>query len=81
MLLLLWLPIVLIAKATGLEVGVNFPIRPQDQAWLDTLFYIPREPRVRREYRMLTQDQRDTFHQAFVALKNDKVCRENDVQF
>ncbi|KAH3768626.1 hypothetical protein DPMN_169846 [Dreissena polymorpha] len=71
----------LVVKTAAVEVGVNFPIRPQDQAWIDTLFYIPREPRVRREYRMLTEEQRNTFHQAFVALKNDTVCTENVLLF
>lgn len=68
-----WLPVLLVSVVTCVEVGVNYPISAGDQAWLDSLFYLPPEPRVRVEYRMLTRQQRDQFHNAYLAMANDTV--------
>ncbi|XP_045191870.2 uncharacterized protein LOC123548569 [Mercenaria mercenaria] len=54
------------------EVGDDYSIRESDQKWLDSLFYLPTEPRVRKEYRMLTDEERYQFNDAFVKMKNDR---------
>jgi hypothetical protein len=61
------------------EVGEDFPIRESDQEWLNSLFYLPSEPRVRKEYRMLTEEERTQFNDAFVKMKNDRVKDNVDI--
>ena len=66
----------------ALEVGENYAIRPQDQEWLTSLFYIPTSPRVRKEYRMLSDTERENFHGAILKMKDDRVSsviNESDV--
>ena len=66
------LPFLLVAMVAA-EIGEDNPISPGDQEWLNSLFYLPETPRVRKEYRMLTDKERRTFHNAFLKLKQDKV--------
>jgi hypothetical protein len=43
--------------------------------WMNGLFYLPRgnELRVRKEYRLLSDEERRNYHQAILLLKNDRV--------
>ena len=55
------------------EVAEDTPIDPEGQKWLNSLFKIPESPRIRKEYRLLTDKERERYHDAFVQLRNDKV--------
>lgn len=65
----------LVASTVAMEVGENYAIKPADQDWLTSLFYIPATPRVRKEYRMLTDEERDRFHGAIIKMKKDRVIK------
>ena len=55
------------------EVAEDTPIDPEGQKWLNTLFKLPEGPRIRKEYRLLTDEERARYHDAFIQLRNDKV--------
>ncbi|KAK3085777.1 hypothetical protein FSP39_008591 [Pinctada imbricata] len=52
----------------------EFPLTKADIQWLNSLFVLPakNERRVRKEYRTLSEEERETFHRAINALKHDK---------
>uniref|UniRef100_A0A8W8JXK3 Tyrosinase copper-binding domain-containing protein n=1 Tax=Magallana gigas TaxID=29159 RepID=A0A8W8JXK3_MAGGI len=47
--------------------------------WMNGLFYLPRgnELRVRKEYRLLSDEERRSYHQAILLLKNDRTVLPN----
>ncbi|XP_021358022.1 putative tyrosinase-like protein tyr-3 isoform X2 [Mizuhopecten yessoensis] len=51
----------------------EFPLTKQDVEWLSSLLRLPEtgELRIRKEYRVLTDEERRDFHQALNILKND----------
>ena len=53
----------------------EFPLTKKDVDWLNSLFELPNdnELRIRKEYRMLTEDEREALHRAINTLKNDTV--------
>ena len=55
------------------EVAEDNPINEKGQQWLNTLFKIPDKPRIRKEYRLLTDEEREIYHDAFIQMKNDTV--------
>ena len=55
------------------EVAEDDPIGTRGQKWLNTLFKIPDKPRIRKEYRLLTDEERKIYHDAFIQMKNDTV--------
>lgn len=65
-----------VSACHSLEVGENYAIRADDQDWLNSLFYLPATPRVRKEYRMLSDDERRKFHSAIIKMKQDRVSKE-----
>ncbi|KAL4233985.1 hypothetical protein ACF0H5_005640 [Mactra antiquata] len=60
-----------------IEVGNDYLIDSVGQEWLNSLFYIPTEPRVRREYRMISDEERFQLHDALVKMKNDTSVKPN----
>ncbi|WAR12150.1 hypothetical protein MAR_026330 [Mya arenaria] len=61
-------------QATSIA-AINRSLDPRFLNWLNSLFYIPPEGeiRVRKEYRMLTDTERNNFHNSIRALKQDTV--------
>lgn len=55
------------------EVAEDNPIDLQGQRWLNTLFKLPEGPRTRKEYRLLTDEERYRFHDAIIRMRNDTV--------
>ena len=55
------------------EVAEDNPIDLKGQKWLNSLFTIPEGPRIRKEYRLLTDEERARYHDAFIQLRNDTV--------
>ena len=55
------------------EIAEDNPIDIPGQKWLNSLFKLPEGPRIRKEYRLLTDEEREKYHDAFKQLKNDKV--------
>lgn len=53
----------------------EFPLTEADVMWLNSLFSLPEEgeTRERKEYRLLTEEEREDFHRAVNMLKNDTV--------
>lgn len=53
----------------------NSNLNPRFVQWMNGLFYLPPEGdlRVRKEYRTLTDQERNDFHRAVVMLKRDRV--------
>lgn len=53
----------------------NNNLNPRFVQWMNGLFYLPQEGqlRVRKEYRTLTDQERNDFHRAIVLLKRDRV--------
>lgn len=54
----------------------EFPLTEADITWLNSLFSLPEEgeTRGRKEYRLLTEEEREDFHKAVNMLKNDTVA-------
>lgn len=54
----------------------EFPLTEADITWLNSLFSLPEEgeTRERKEYRLLTEEEREDFHKAVNMLKNDTVA-------
>lgn len=54
----------------------EFPLTEADVTWLNSLFSLPEEgeTRERKEYRLLTEEEREYFHRAVNMLKNDTVA-------
>lgn len=61
------------AQLTTTFATINRSLDPRFLNWLNSLFYLPLdgELRVRKEYRMLTDQERNNFHNAIVLLKQD----------
>lgn len=61
----------------------EFPLTEADVTWINSLFTLPEklEIRTRKEYRLLTDNEREDFHRAINMLKNDTVGtkRGNDL--
>ncbi|XP_061196383.1 putative tyrosinase-like protein tyr-3 [Saccostrea echinata] len=57
----------------------EFPLTEADVTWLNSLFTLPEqgETRVRKEYRLLTEEERNNFHTAINMLKNDSTVSLN----
>jgi hypothetical protein len=53
----------------------EFPLTEVDISWLNSLFILPKEgeTRIRKEYRLLSDRERENFHAAVNLLKNDSV--------
>jgi hypothetical protein len=53
---------------------------PRFLNWLNSLFFLPPEGelRVRKEYRMLTDAERNNFHNSIRLLKQDTVSKQNE---
>lgn len=53
----------------------EFPLTEIDISWLNSLFILPKkgETRIRKEYRLLSDKERENFHAAVNLLKNDSV--------
>lgn len=56
----------------------EFPLTEADVTWINSLFTLPEklEIRTRKEYRLLTDNEREDFHRAINMLKNDTVGTE-----
>lgn len=54
----------------------EFPLTKADVTWLNSLFSLPEEgeTRERKEYRLLTEEEREYLHRAVNMLKNDTVA-------
>ena len=72
MLLLTLLSCLLIAMCHA-EIGEDNSISTDNLEWLNSLFNLPETRRIRKEYRMLTEEERNLFNGAFLKLKQDKV--------
>ena len=69
---LLLFSLVILGPAFG-EIAEDNPIDIPGQKWLNSLFKLPEGTRIRKEYRLLTDEEREKYHDAFKQLKNDKV--------
>ncbi|KAK3581167.1 hypothetical protein CHS0354_024700 [Potamilus streckersoni] len=58
-------------------IGVEYSISKKDQEWLNNLFRFPDRPRTRKEYRMMTDEERHNFHKAFHLMRNDTSVKPN----